>query len=80
MDQALDWLILLESPSPEQARQFHDWLNASPLHSAAFDKAQAIWNGPQVVRCAQNLDTQKPRSARCRACVRTGGPWRWRRC
>jgi len=61
MDQALDWLILLENPSPEQTRQFHDWLNASPLHSAAFDKAQAIWNGPQVVRCAQNLDRQKPK-------------------
>lgn len=61
MDQALDWLILLENPSPEQTRQFHHWLNASPLHGAAFDKAQAIWNGPQIVRCAQSLDQRKTR-------------------
>ncbi|BAO64075.1 FecR family protein [Pseudomonas protegens] len=55
MDQALDWLIELEHPNEEQVRQFHQWLAASPLNAQAFEKAQAIWNGPQVAQCALNL-------------------------
>lgn len=55
MDQALDWLIELEHPNEEQVRQFHQWLAASPLNSQAFEKAQAIWNGPQVAQCALTL-------------------------
>ena len=53
MDQALDWLIVLGSPDEEQTRQFHAWLAADPLNAKAFAKAQAIWDGPQVVQCAQ---------------------------
>jgi len=55
MDQALDWLIVMGSASEEQTRQFHKWMAASPLHAEAFAKAQAIWDGPLVVQCAQNL-------------------------
>jgi transmembrane sensor len=55
MDQALDWLIVMGSASEEQTRQFHEWMAASRLHAEAFAKAQAIWDGPQVVQCAQNL-------------------------
>lgn len=55
MDQALDWLIELEHPNEEQVRQFHQWLAASPLNAQAFEKAQAIWNGPQVAQCALTL-------------------------
>ncbi|MGH8384507.1 MAG: FecR family protein [Pseudomonas sp.] len=55
MDQALDWLIVLDSPSEEQTRQFQAWLAADPAHAEAFAKAQSIWNGPQVTHCAQNL-------------------------
>jgi transmembrane sensor len=55
MDQALDWLIVLDSPSEEQTRRFHAWLAADPAHADAFAKAQAIWNGPQVTQCAQSL-------------------------
>jgi transmembrane sensor len=55
MDQALDWLIVLDSPGEEQTRRFHAWLAADPAHADAFAKAQAIWNGPQVTKCAQNL-------------------------
>lgn len=58
MDQALDWLIVLGSPSKEQTRQFHDWLAADPLHAEAFAKAQAIWDGPLVTQCAQSLAAQ----------------------
>ncbi|MGG2023779.1 FecR domain-containing protein [Pseudomonas sp. S8] len=55
MDQALDWLIVLGSADEEQTRQFHAWLAADPLNAAAFARAQAIWDGPQVVQCAQSL-------------------------
>ena len=61
MDQALDWLIVLDSPSKEQTRQFHDWLAANPSHAEAFAKAQAIWEGPQVVQCAQSLAARPPK-------------------
>ena len=52
---AMDWLIELEHPNEEQVRQFHQWLAASPLNAQAFEKAQAIWNGPQVAQCALTL-------------------------
>jgi transmembrane sensor len=55
MDQALDWLIVLDNQSEEQTRQFHAWLAADPAHAQAFAQAQAIWNGPEVTQCAQNL-------------------------
>ncbi|MBH3408177.1 FecR domain-containing protein [Pseudomonas glycinae] len=55
MDQALDWLIVLGSPDEEQTRKFHAWLAADPLNAEAFAKAQAIWDGPQIAQCAQNL-------------------------
>ncbi|MGR4039272.1 FecR domain-containing protein [Pseudomonas sp. JDS08PS003] len=64
MDQALDWLIELEHPNEEQVRQFHQWLAASPLNAQAFEKAQAIWNGPQVALCAQALATPAPKVSR----------------
>lgn len=69
MDQALDWLIVLEDPSEEHTRQFHDWLAADPLHVEAFAKAQAIWDSPQLAQCAQQLSankTGKPALARLR--------------
>ncbi|PPA01698.1 glycerol-3-phosphate ABC transporter substrate-binding protein, partial [Pseudomonas sp. MWU12-2312b] len=57
MDQALDWLIVLDDPSEEQTRQFHQWLAADPAHADAFAKVQAIWNGQPVTQCAQSLAT-----------------------
>lgn len=59
MDQALDWLIVLDSPSEQQTREFHAWLAADPRNAEAFAKAQAIWDGPQVAQCAQNLNAAK---------------------
>ncbi|MFW9078110.1 FecR family protein [Pseudomonas sp. P2757] len=63
MDQALDWLIVLGSPDAEQSRQFHAWLAADPLNAEAFAKAQAIWDGPQIAQCAQNLAAQPQKVA-----------------
>lgn len=61
MDQALDWLIVMERPSAQQSEQFRQWLAASPLHAEAYAKAQAVWNGPQVVECAQTLAARPPK-------------------
>lgn len=58
MDQALDWLIVMDSPSAQQSQQFNEWLEASALHAEAYDKARAIWEGPQVAECAQHLATR----------------------
>ncbi|BBP63659.1 glycerol-3-phosphate ABC transporter substrate-binding protein [Pseudomonas sp. Cab53] len=55
MEQALDWLILLEHPSEEQTRQFQAWLAADPRHGEAFARAKAIWDGPQVLESARRL-------------------------
>jgi len=66
MEQALDWLILLEHPSEEQTRQFQAWLAADPRHGEAFARAKAIWDGPQVLESARRLAvaprlTRRPR-------------------
>ncbi|MHC8306974.1 FecR family protein [Pseudomonas sp. PB3P13] len=61
MDEALDWLIVLGSPNEEQTRAFHAWLAADPLHEHVFAKAQAIWDGPQVAQCAQDLAALPPK-------------------
>ncbi|MEZ1315386.1 FecR domain-containing protein [Pseudomonas fluorescens] len=55
MDQALDWLIVMDSPSAEQSQAFNEWLQASDLNAEAYAKARAIWEGPQVAECAQHL-------------------------
>ena len=64
MDQALDWLIVLDHPSAEQTRQFQQWLTASALNAQAFEKAQAIWNGPHVAQSAVALDSTPPKVSR----------------
>ncbi|MCK1791530.1 FecR domain-containing protein [Pseudomonas violetae] len=61
MDQALDWLIVLGSPSAEQTQAFNAWLAADPLHAQAFAKAQTIWDGPQVMLSAQTLAARPPK-------------------
>lgn len=58
MEQALDWLIALDSPTDEQTRQFQAWLAADPRHGEAFSRAQAIWNGPQVLESARQLEAR----------------------
>lgn len=63
MDQALDWLIVLDSPSEEQSRQFQAWLAADSRHADAFTRAQSIWNGPQVIESARRLDARPPVTA-----------------
>lgn len=61
MDQALDWLIVLGSPSEDQSQAFQAWLAADPLNAQAFAEAQAIWDGPQVMLSAQTLAARPPK-------------------
>lgn len=58
-DQALDWLIRLESPSPEDCMAFDAWLLAAPEHGAAFAKASALWQGATVRQAADGLQAQR---------------------
>jgi transmembrane sensor len=41
MDEALDWLTVLASPTPAQCQAFDAWLARDPLHAAAYAKASA---------------------------------------
>jgi transmembrane sensor len=72
MDQALDWLVLLDNPSEEQTRQFQAWLAADPRHGEAFSRAQAIWNGPQIIESARQLQA-RPKAT---ALSRLRGHWK----
>ena len=60
MDQALDWLIALDSPTPEQRRAFAAWLAADPAHAQAFARAEALWNGAPVQAAALALQAPPP--------------------
>jgi transmembrane sensor len=55
MDQALDWLILMECPSAEQQAAFDTWLAADPRHAQAYARASGAWNAPPVFAAAQVL-------------------------
>nr|WP_280639776.1 FecR domain-containing protein [Pseudomonas sp. RGM2987] len=76
MEQALDWLILLDSPSEEQTRQFEAWLAADPRHGEAFARAQAIWNGPQVLESARQLEDQLEPRPKATAWSRLRAHWK----
>jgi transmembrane sensor len=59
VDQALDWLIRLESPSPEDCVAFDAWLAAAPEHAEAFAKAAGVWQGATVRQAADNLQARR---------------------
>lgn len=60
MDQALEWLIAMECPSPEQRLAFAKWLAADPAHGQAFARAEAIWNGAPLDHAALTLQRPLP--------------------
>lgn len=63
MDQALNWLIELETADAQQRARFQDWLAADPAHGEAFAKAEAVWNSQPVLEAAVTLATPKKPSA-----------------
>ncbi|HEY0289960.1 MAG TPA: FecR/PupR family sigma factor regulator [Pseudomonas sp.] len=58
MDQALTWLIELETATAQQQQAFLAWLEQNPANLAAFDKAEAIWSSQSVRDAASS---PKPR-------------------
>nr|WP_241678187.1 FecR domain-containing protein [Pseudomonas kitaguniensis] len=63
MDQALDWLIVLQCPQPGQQAEFDAWLASDPAHAHAFNKAQAAWGGAPVHSAAVALAAPRKPSA-----------------
>ncbi|RAU46930.1 MULTISPECIES: FecR domain-containing protein [unclassified Pseudomonas] len=63
MDQALNWLIELESADAQQRVRFQEWLAADPAHGEAFAKAEAIWNSRPVFDAALSVAAPKKTSA-----------------
>ena len=59
MDQALNWLIELESADAAGHARFQAWLAADPAHREAFTRAEAVWNSQPVFAAAVNLATPK---------------------
>ena len=59
MDQALDWLIVLECADDCEKAAFQAWLKADPAHAQAFAKANAVWNGQPLIEAAQTLNTPR---------------------
>lgn len=55
MDQALTWLIELETATFERHEAFKAWIEADPAHRDAFDRAEAIWNSSSVRDAASSL-------------------------
>lgn len=55
MDEALDWLMVLASPTPAQCQAFDAWLARDPHHAAAYAKASAVWSQAQASKPANAL-------------------------
>ena len=60
MDQALNWLIELDSSDAEQQARFQAWLAANDAHREAFAKVQAVWHSQPVAQAAAALTLRKP--------------------
>lgn len=56
LDEAMDWLIVLQSPTPVQCQQFDAWLAQAPAHADAYAKASALWHAEVVGEVARALE------------------------
>jgi transmembrane sensor len=68
---AIEWLVRLSAPelTEQQREAFFNWLNASPLHQAAYIKAEALWQRGDALQY-QNARSVQPR-------MRAQSPWSW---
>lgn len=55
MDQALTWLIELETANAVQRQAFLCWLEQSPDNRAAYETAQAVWTSQSLKDAAAAL-------------------------
>jgi transmembrane sensor len=60
MDQALNWLIELDSNDAQQQARFQAWLAADPAHRTAFAKVQAVWHSQPVAQAAAAIAPARP--------------------
>ena len=72
LEEAAEWMIVLQSPTPAQCQAFDAWLAENPLNIDAYSKACAAWNHAAVAHVAQALEA--PRSA---AKPRRARSWRY---
>lgn len=59
MDQALNWLIELDSADVEQQARFQEWLAADSKHREAFARVQAVWHSQPVAQVAAAMTPAK---------------------
>ncbi len=67
LEQALDWLILLDDADEACQARFAQWLAASPANAEAFARAQRCWQSPALVSAAARLEQRRqptPKRAR----------------
>lgn len=60
MDQALDWLIELDTADARQQARFQEWLQADSRHRDAFARVQAVWHSQPVAQAAVAMKPVKP--------------------
>ncbi|MBI6923555.1 FecR domain-containing protein [Pseudomonas putida] len=54
-DEALAWLVRLETAEPADQLAFETWLQAAPENAEAFVQAEALWNGAPLKQAAAQL-------------------------
>lgn len=73
LEEAVEWMIVLQSPTPAQCQAFDAWLAEAPLNIEAYSKACGAWNHEAVERAAQAVarpaSVARPRPSR-------SGRWR----
>lgn len=70
-DAAIQWLVRLSAPdlTEQQREAFFAWLNESPLHQAAYIKAESLWQRGAALQHLKDASTV-PR-------VRVHSQWSW---
>lgn len=70
-DAALQWLVRLSAPdvTEQQRDAFFSWLNASPLHQAAYIKAEDLWQRGAALRHVEDAPAARP--------LRVHSQWSW---
>lgn len=49
VDEATEWQLRLESPTPQIEAGFRKWINAAPLHAEAFEAVCGNWTASEII-------------------------------
>ncbi|MBF8764489.1 FecR domain-containing protein [Pseudomonas putida] len=60
-DEALAWLVRLETAEPADHLAFETWLHANSENAEAFVQAEGLWNGAALKQAAAQLQGHPPR-------------------